>query len=138
MKKWLIFLATLTLFVLAMPVLANAATSQETEICNKVKEKEKIKEAQCVVFKNNCILAIETEKFATKSEYDVFKMQLQKEVTEQFGLERVLITRSPKAMHTIAKLASMTENEREKAIEEFVENEFHNHKPHRPFIPELH
>ena len=137
MKNWLIFLATLALFVLAMPVLANAATSQETEICNKVKEKEKIKEAQCVVFKNNCILAIQTEKFATNSEYDVFKTQLQKEVTEQFDLERVLVTRSPKAMHTIAKLASMPENERQKAIEKFVENEFHNHKPHRPFIPEL-
>ena len=137
MKKMLIFFATLMLIVLAMPIFANAATSQETEICNKVKESEKVKEAQCVVYKNSCVLAIQTEKFATKSEYDVFKTQLQKELTEQFGLEKVLVTRSPKAMHTIAKLSALTESEREKAIEEFVENEFHNHKPHRPIIPKL-
>ncbi len=137
MKRIIISVILLLIVTLIFPLAANAATTQETEICNKAKENKKITGAECIIYQRNCVLAIKTEKFASKSEYDNFKLALQQQLVNEYNLDKVLITRSPKAMHTIKKLSAMSQDEREKAIEDFIESEFSPQKPHKPIQPRL-
>lgn len=133
MKKILFALALILSITVLLPCMANAATKTESEIAELVKSNDKICEAKCVVYENACVVAIKTEKFLSKNEYDKFKEQLQTELCEKFNLGAIVITRNPKAMHAISEIEKMSEKEREAAIEKFVDFEL-NRRPHHPQI----
>lgn len=112
------------------------ATNVESEIVALTKKNEKVTDALCIVYKKNCVLAIKTEKFVSKKEYDTFKTELEKEICEKYGLEHVVVTANPKAMHAINKISELSETEREEAIKKFVEFQL-SPKPHRPHLPQI-
>ncbi len=120
MKKALILMTFIMAILLVLPVIANAETSKETEINEFVQSKEKICDAKCLVYENNCVLAIKTEKFVGKSEYDNFKEHLQQEIAEKFGLSNIIVTRNPKIFHGVEQLYKMTESEREEAVKKII------------------
>lgn len=133
MKKIFLALALLLAVVACVPTIANAATDTEAQICDYAKKKDKVADAACVIFDNSCVVALKTEKFTTKSDYDTFKEQLRKEIAEKYKLGTVLITRSPKAMHDIEQFAKLSAAERDEAVKNFVENELERGKrPPRP------
>lgn len=133
MKKYLFAIALLLTIISVLPCIANADTKTENEIAELVKSKDKICDAKCIIYENACVVAIKTEKFVSKNEYDKFKEELETELCKKFNLSAIVITRSPKAMHTIGEIEKMTEKEREAAVEKFIDFEL-NRKPHHPQI----
>lgn len=129
MKKVLFAVVlSVLLLVLALPIYACAETTQESEINKLVCEKEKVLDAKSVVYNGYCVLAIKTEKFVSKSDYEAFKGSLKRELENKFKVE-VVITRSPKAMHFISDISELPEAERENAAKKFIEKELE--RPHR-------
>lgn len=125
MKKICLAFALILAVAVIIPIAAQAATEQEAQICALVKEKDKIVDAQCVVYQRNCVIAIKTEKFTSKTDYEEFATQLEKEIAEKYDLDKVLITRSPKVMHAITQLNKMSDEERESTIQKFIDKLFH-------------
>ena len=66
MKKTVISLLFLLIVVATLPFVAHASTTQEKEIINFVSQKDKVTKAQCVVYENNCVVAVKTENFPQK------------------------------------------------------------------------
>lgn len=122
MKKVLMSIVTLTLAIAVLvPAAAYASTTEETAVCDFVKKQDKVVDAKCLTYENNCIVAIKTEKFLSKSEYDQFKENLKQQLTDKYNFENVIITRNPKAMHAIQEISKLSNSEREKAAKDFLE-----------------
>ena len=128
MKKFV--LITLLAIILSLTVgqLALAETC-EAKICELATENEKVTEAQCVIYERCCVVAIKTEKFTTKSEYDKYVDELKEKIKAECEVDHVFVTRNPKVMVQINKLAGMSESERNKAIKELLDKEICRHKP---------
>ena len=138
MKKVILSILALILTVSVLaPVAAYASTTQETEITAFVKKQDKVTDANCLVYENNCIVAIKTEKFVSKSDYDQFRDNLKKQLESKYDFEHLVITRSPKAMHAIEEISKLSESEREQAIKDFI-NKFTPKHPVRPPIEPRH
>lgn len=133
MKKTVISLLFLLIVVATLPFVAHASTTQEKEIINFVSQKDKVTKAQCVVYENNCVVAVKTEKFSTKTDYCQFKEKLVQELTEKYNFENVFVTRSPKAMHAMDDIAKMDGTEREQCIQKMIEF-YLKGKPYPPMI----
>lgn len=132
MKKILI---PVLLIIFAMTIMTSVcyASNNENEIVNLAKQNEKVKEANCVIYENNCILALKTEKFLSRSEYDAFKIALEKTICEKYNFQHVVVTANPRAMQAINKISELSDSEREEALKKFVEFQLQP-KPHRPHV----
>ncbi len=135
MKK-LLLSVLLLVFAVSMSTTVCFATNVENEIITLTKKNEKVTDAQCIVYENNCVVAIKTEKFTSKKEYDTFKKTLENELCDKFNFDRVIITANPKAMQAINRISELSESEREDAIKKFVEFQL-SPKPHRPHVPDI-
>lgn len=133
MKKTILSVLAILAIVVLVPVAAYASTSQETEISKYVENHDKIVTAKCLVYENNCIVAIKTEKFLNKSEYDQYKENLKQELEDKFDFDHIIVTRSPKAMHAIEKMADMSESEREETIKDLIKK-LTSKRPERPAV----
>lgn len=127
MKK----IITVVLLVLLLAFTASVAYAQETEtqITELAKANEKVIKAVCIVYQRNCIVAIQTEKFATRSEYDAYRKNLTEQIKKNYQIDNVYITRNPKIMAKMEQLSVLSEDERNKAIEEIINNELRRFKP---------
>ena len=128
MKKFI--LLTLLVLILALSIGQVAfAESYEEKICKMATENEKVTEAQCVIYERCCVVAIKTEKFTTKSEYDKYLKELTEKIKSECEVDHVFVTRNPKVMAEIKNLASKSQTERDEAIKRLLEKETHKHKP---------
>lgn len=126
--------------VLLMTLLACCATgvvyaeTQEQHIISLATKHDKVTDAKCVVYKRVCLLAIKTEKFSTKSEYDKYVEELIEQIKKDCEVDKVFVTRSPKAMFKLNELSKLSEEQRQKELEEMIERELerrehgHEHK----------
>jgi len=121
MKKAIIA-AILILTICCSLGTAFAATSEE-HICELALQNEKVLKAECVVYHRACVLAIKTEKFSTRSEYEKFCEDLTQKVKNDCEIEYVVITRSPKVFHKINALNKLPEDKRNELIEDIVNRE---------------
>lgn len=136
MKKTLLSILTIMLAVAVLvPVAAYASTTQETEISEFVKKQDKVTDAKTLVYENNCIVAIKTEKFLNKSEYDSFKKNLYKQLEGKFDFDHLVVTRSPKVMSAIEEISKKSESEREQAIKDLLEKVFSKRPQKLPLEP---
>ena len=122
MKKIIIALLALLTLALTVAPVALAETECETNICEMAKQNEKVKDAKCVVYNRTAVVAIRTEKFSTRSQYDVFVKQLTEQIRSECEVDHVFVTRNPKIMKQIEGLAKLDENERDEAIEKLIED----------------
>jgi len=126
----LIILPILVLSLLLLPCTALAAVNaQETQIAELAQAHEKVKSAKCIIYQRTCVVALQTEKFANKSEYDQFRQELEKEILQNYNLDKIIVSRNPKVMYAISRLEKMSETEREQAIEKFLEQYYDNDRP---------
>lgn len=127
MKKIL----TVVILVLMLAFMSAVAYAQETEsqIEELAKANDKVVKAVCIIYQRNCVVAIKTEKFVTRSEYDAYKKALTEEIKAKFQIDNVYITRNPKIMAKMELLSALSETERNKAIEEIINNELNRCKP---------
>lgn len=121
MKKFVICLAILMLTLIMIPTLA-LATTTEQEICDLAMQNDKIKKAKCVIYERNCIIAIQTEKFANKTEYCNFVDDLEKQIKEKYQIENVFVTRNPKVMNQLDKFDTLDDSQKQTEIQKLVEH----------------
>ena len=135
MKKLVLLTLLTIMLVLTIGQVAFAETCED-KICKMATENEKVTEAQCVIYERCCIVAIKTEKFTSKSDYDKFVKDLTEKIKGECEVDHVFVTRNPKVMVQIAKLADKTQAEREQAIKELLEREMFKHKhDHKLILP---
>lgn len=137
MKKLLLTLLLVATIALSVGQLAFAETDCEQKICQLAKANDKVKDAKCVIYQRNCVIAIKTEQFTQKSEYDTFVKDLVDKVKSEHEVDRVFVTRNPKVMNQIEELAGLNQQQREQAIQKLLE-EVVKHKPHiKPILPKI-
>ena len=137
MKKLLLTLLVIVAVTLSIGQLAFAETDCEQKICEMAKANEKVKEAKCVVYERNCVVAVRTEQFTQKSEYETYVKDLVEKIKAECDLEKVFVTRNPKVMKQIEELSKLNEQQRDEAIQKLIE-EVVRHKPHiKPMLPKM-
>lgn len=133
MKK--VILAVLAMITLALSVaqIAVASTCEE-QICEIATQNEKVTEAKCIVYERCCIVAIKTEKFTTKSQYDKYLEEVTNSIKEQCDVDHVFVTRNPKVMKQIENLSELNEDERDDAIRQLIDDVLHRGKSRDKFV----
>lgn len=121
MKKLLTLLALV--FALTAPLGIAYATDAENKICQLATENEKVLDAKCVIYQRACVIAIKTEKFCTRSEYEDYVNTLVDNVKSQFQVDHVFVSRNPRIMQQIDSLSKLSGDEREKEINRIIEKE---------------
>lgn len=121
MKKLVTFFAILLLTLAVAPTFA-LATTTEQEICDFALQNDKIKKAKCVVYERSCIVAIQTEKFANKTEYCNFVTDFENQVREKYQIDNVFVTRNPKVMNRLDKLDTLDDTQKQEEIQKLIGN----------------
>ena len=129
MKK--IILAIVIIATLCTAFTATCAVGQtaEEKICEIAKSNDKILEAKCIVYQRNGLVAIKTEKFVTRSEYDLYLANVRQQVTSECEIDNVYVTRSPKVMKKLSELEKLNDKQRQQAIQEIIEKELNKGLP---------
>ena len=128
MKKLLLLTLLTIMLTLTVGQLAFAETCEE-QICKMAMKNEKVNEAKCIIYERCCVVAIKTEKFTSKKEYDQFVKELTEKIKTDCEVDHVFVTRNPKVMAEIKNLASKSQTERDEAIRRLLERETHKLKP---------
>ena len=120
MKKLVIYLALAMLVLAIVPSMAMATTT-ENEIANLAMQNPKVVKAKCVVYERNCLVAIQTEKFQSKTEYCKFVEQFEGQAKAKYQLDNILETRNPKVMSKLDHFEKLSETERNAEIQKLIE-----------------
>lgn len=139
MKKIIAIVGLCIMLACCITVGAAFAKTSEERITELAKQHDKVVEAQCVVYNRTCLIALKTEKFSTKSDYDKFVEELRQKIENECEIDLVFVTRSPKAMHAITQLNKLDETERKEAIEKLIERELNrrDHGGSKPIQPRM-
>lgn len=121
MKKLIIALSLALVTALAFTTVAFAQSQTEEEIEQLALQNDKVQRAECLIYNNNCVIAVKTEKFTTQSQYQQYVDQLVEQVKSTYKLNIVFVTRNPKVMHEIVRLETLPEAERNAEIEKLLD-----------------
>lgn len=112
------------------------AETVEEHVKQLAMQNDKVTACECVIYKRACVIAIKTEKFTTKSEYDEYVDNLIQQIKTDCEADYVYVSRSPKLMFKLAELSKMEEGDREKAIEKIIEEQLHRReRGEKPIMP---
>ena len=120
MKKIAAIIMLIALLASCATAVAYAETSAEQHVKTIATEHEKVLAAECVIYRRACVVALKTEKFTTKSEYDEYVNKLSEQIKADCEVDYVFVSRSPKMMHQLTELNKLSDDERTKAIEELI------------------
>ena len=136
MKK-IISIALLCLLLASLcATVAYAEITPELYVKDTACKNEKVLDCECVIYKRACLVALKTEKFTTKSEYDNFVDELTAQIKENCEVDNVLVTRSPKVMYKLKELNKLDDQAKTKSIEELIDRELQRGIPHK-FPPKM-
>ncbi len=138
MKKILAVIMLAALLVCCASVTALAQTTEDY-IEELATQHEKVTAAECVIYKRACAIAIKTEKFTTKTEYDKYLDDLIVKIKDDCEIDYVYVSRSPKMMSKLIELNKMDADERNKAIEDLIQKQLENgnNGHHKPIMPRM-
>ena len=137
MKKIFAIVLTVLCIALSVTTVAFAQTDLEQKICELANQNEKVKDVKCIVYERSAIIALKTEKFGTKNEYDLFVKTLINQVKTECEAEHVFVTRNPKIMKQIEELSALNEEQRDAAIQKLIEELSHRRPMHKIDIPKI-
>ena len=120
MKKIVTVILLATLLLGCTTALA-FAESDEQYVQGLATQHEKVLACECVIYKRACLIAIKTEKFTTKSEYDSYVDELVEQIKDNCEVDYVYVSRSPKLMSKLAELNKLDKDKRDEAIEEMIQ-----------------
>lgn len=123
MKKiiLMILLVLLTLSI-AIPVGASAYTVDSKAIQKQVEDNNNVKSARCLVYGDNCVVAIQTLGIITKSSYDQLVTTLVEQIKDKYPtLNNCIITRSVRVYREIDRLSYLPQDKQNEAIEQILE-----------------
>ena len=129
MKKLVLISLLAIMLALTVGQAAFAESCCEEKVCKMATEHEKVTEAQCIIYERCCLVAIKTEKFTSKNEYEKFVEELTEKIKAECEVDHVFVTRNPKVMAKINALAGKTQAEREEAIRNLLDKEIFRHRP---------
>ena len=129
MKKIILTVLLLTILATALFTVTAAASTWEDKVCEIVKQNERILDAKCIIYERSCLVAIKTEKFVTRSDYEEYLNIVTEEIKSQCEIDNVIVTRNPKVMQKINKLLKLDEKERQEKIKEIIERELNKGIP---------
>ena len=109
------------MLVLAILPTFAMATTTEKEIANLAMQNPKVVKAKCVVYERNCLVAIQTEKFQSKTEYCKFVEQFESQIKAKYQIDNILVTRNPKVMSKLDHFEKLSETERNAEIQKLIE-----------------
>ncbi len=135
MKK--IILLILVASLLLSTATALAETDKEEEICELVEKNSNVTKAVCLVEQRLCIVAIQANKFGSRSEYQKFVTETIEKIQQTYHLDKVIITRNSKLFYQIKKISSLNEDQRLDLVENLLEELAKVPSP-QPYFPELH
>lgn len=121
MKKTIVVMLAVLALTLAVAPAAFAQTACEARICELAQANEKVTKAQCLVFERTAVVAIKTEKFSTKSDYETYVKEFVASVKSECEVDHVFVTRNPKIMKQIAELSKLDDEQREEAIQKILD-----------------
>lgn len=127
MKKILTVILLAAVLTGCTVAVAYGATADEEQIKQLATSHDKVLACECVIHKRACVIAVKTEKFTTKSEYDEYVEGLKEQITSKFEVDYVFVSRSPKMMRELVELNKLDENERVEAIEELIAKQLQRH-----------
>ena len=135
MKKFVFALLLVATIALSISQLAFASTECEQKICQLATSNEKVTDAKCIVYERTTVVAIKTEQFTTKTDYQNYVKELEEKIKSECEVDNVFVTRNPKVMKQIEALSKLDEQQRNDAIQKLIE-EVSNRKPHiKPLLP---
>ncbi len=120
MKRFVIYLALAMLVLAILPTFAMATTT-EKEIANIAMQNPKVTKAKCVIYERNCLVAIQTEKFQSRTEYCNFVEKFEKLVKAKYQIDNIKVTRNPKVMSKLDHFEKLSESERKAEIQKLIE-----------------
>lgn len=132
MKK-IIVLAILTILLLSTFVAA--ATEIETNIANVAMQNENVVRANCIVYRRYCLIALQTRKFTSREEYESYVENLADKVKSDYEIDKVIVTRSPKALKAIDALNDFDDETKQKYIEKLLTEELKKYENKYDFVP---
>lgn len=136
MKKFVIALLLVATIALSVGQLAFASSHCEEKICEIAKANEKVTDAKCVIYERTAVVAIKTEQFTTKSQYEQYVKELVEKAKEECNVEHVYVTRNPKVMKQIEELSKLDGQQREEAIQRLIENTMRHKHDRKIVIPQ--
>ena len=110
MKRFVIYLALAMLVLTILPTFAMATTT-EKDIANFAMQNPKVTKAKCVIYERNCLVAIQTEKFQSKTEYSNFVEKFENLVKAKYQIDNIKVTRNPKVMSKLDHFEKLSESE---------------------------
>lgn len=128
MKKVLAIIILATLLACCATAVAFGQTTEEY-VKELATQHDKVLAAECVIYKRACVIALKTEKFTTKSEYDEYVDGLAEKIKTDCEVDYVYVSRSPKLMLKLVELSKMSEDERDKAIEDLIKKQIERRDP---------
>lgn len=136
MKKIVTVVLTILLLALSVTPVAIAETDCEKKICEMAMENDNVTDAKCLIYKRVAVVAVKTEKFSAKSQYDTFVNTLISKIKSVCELDHVFVTRNPKVMAQIEELSELDDDAREETIKKIIEEVTRRH-PRKIDIPKI-
>ena len=121
MKHFLYALCVLSMIAILTTSVAAYATTSEEKIANLAAANEKVVRAKCIIYKRNCLVALQTKEFTSHEQYKQFVAQLTEQITFGYEVDNVYVIRNPRAMQIMNKLDGLSQSERDKAIQRLLE-----------------
>ncbi len=123
MKKFL--LAVFVLCAITLLTISQSAFATDTEqaIADIALKNEKVVRAACVIHMRSCVVALQTQKFSSREEYDTFVSTLTEQIKKDYEIDTVYVSRSPKVMQIVNKLAKLDEASRQEIVRRLIEAE---------------
>lgn len=121
MKHFLYALCVLSMIALLTTSVAVYATTSEDEIAGLAAANEKVVRAKCMIYKRNCLVALQTKEFTSHEQYKQFVAQLTEQITSGYEVDNVYVTRNPRAMQLMNKLDGLSQTERDKMLQRLLE-----------------
>lgn len=136
MKKIVTVIILLTVLLACCTAVSAFATTSEEYVKELATQHDKVLSAECVIYKRACVVAIKTEKFTTKSEYDSYVDSLVEQIKTDCEVDYVYVSRSPKLMSKLVELNKLSDADRTKAIEDLIKKQIERREHDRtPIIP---
>lgn len=120
MKKFALALMALLCMALACTPVA-LASDCEQRICQLATANPKVTDAKCIVYERTAVVAIRTEKFSTRTQYEEFVKEFSTQVKAECEVDRVLVTRNPKVMKQLEQLSNLSDEQREEVIQQLLQ-----------------
>lgn len=137
MKKTVAVIVLLATLLACCPAVVASSQTSEEYVKELALQNDKVLDCECVIYKRVCVVAIKTEKFTTKSEYDEYVEKLTEQIKTDCEADYVYVSRSPKLMFKLAELNKMNGDDRDRAIEELIKQQLErrDRDPVKPPLP---